>query len=48
MKHRINFNEEHLKEALAKHFKIKSNQITFWYISSLTKKDFIIEYEDKT
>jgi hypothetical protein len=44
MKIRINFSEDELEQALADYFKIKKDNITFWYVSSLTKKEFILEY----
>lgn len=45
MKMRITFDDDELKSALKKHFKIKGT-IAFWHIRSIFKNGHIIEYTD--
>jgi hypothetical protein len=40
----ITFNDEQLKEALAKYFKISKKKITFWYIRSCLGNNHTLEY----
>lgn len=42
----IEFNNEELLKALAKHFKIKPKDITFWHIRSIIGNGHIIRYSD--
>ena len=45
MEKTINFNDEDLLKALAKHFKIKKNKIRFWYIRSFIGNHHQLTYE---
>lgn len=45
MKHRLEFNDEELKSALKKHFKIKG-KITFYHVRSFIGNGHSIEWSD--